>query len=171
MKPDNSPTRLVSAVLGVIITTLSAQAQGPARHRAELAFVANESSDNLSVYRIGSNGGLQAVPGSPFPAGGSPSSVTVVPSGGFAYVADVIPGGIRGYSVAEDGVVTAIPGSPFAAPTGTAFVTNDPSGRFLYALNCGANCSGSGPGNVTAYTIDQHNGILTPIAGSPFAAG
>jgi 6-phosphogluconolactonase len=94
-----------------------------------------------------------------------------VPSGRFAYVADVIPGGVTGFSVAESGVLTPIPGSPFAAPTGTAFVTTDPSGRFLYALNCGADCSGSGAGSIAAYTIDQGTGALTSIAGSPFTAG
>lgn len=95
----------------------------------------------------------------------------MVPSGRFAYVANVIPGSVTGFSVAQNGVVTPIPGSPFAAPTGTVFVTTDPSGRFLYALNCGADCTGSGAGNIAAYTINQQTGILTPIPGSPFAAG
>ncbi len=171
MRPFAASKPAFLAIACVVFSILAAQAQGPARRRAELAFVANQSSDNLSVYEIRTNGGLLQVPGSPFSSGGAPNSVTVVPSGRFAYVADVIPGGVTGYSVAQNGVVTPIPGSPFSAPTGTAFVTTDPSGRFLYALNCGSNCSGEGNGNIGAYTIDQHTGVLTPITGSPFAAG
>ena len=169
MKLLTHRTLSVGAVLVLILGALPGQAQ--TRSRAELALVANQSSNNVSAYQITSNGGLLAVPGSPFPAGSAPNSVTVVPSGRFAYVANVIPGGVSGYSVAQNGVVTPVPGSPFAAPTGTAFVTNDPSGRFLYALNCGANCSGTGSGNIAAYKIDQLTGALTPIAGSPFATG
>ncbi len=169
MKLFTHKTFLVAAVLGVILGTLPTHAA--TRRRAELAFVANQSSNNVSAYQIKPNGGLLAVPSSPFSAGGAPNSVTVVPSGRFAYVADMIPGSVSGFSVAKNGMLTPIPGSPFAAPTGTAFVTNDPSGRFLYALNCGANCSGSGPGDIAAYTIDQQTGALTPISGSPFATG
>ena len=161
---------LAASILLLSFGTLLMQAQS-SRQRSELTFVANQSSNDVSVYGISINGGLLSVTGSPFAAGGSPNSVTVVPSGQFAYVADVIPGSISGFSVAKNNVVTSISGSPFAALTGTAFVTNDPSGRFLYALNCGANCSGSGPGNIQAYTIDRQTGALTPVAGSPFAAG
>jgi 6-phosphogluconolactonase len=160
---------LFASVLGLAFASLPGQAQ--ARHRSELAFVANQSSNNLSAYALQSNGSLLPVTGSPFAAGGAPNSVTIVPSGLFVYVADVVPGSVSGFSVAQNGVLTPIPGSPFAAPTGTAFVTNDPSGRFLYALNCGSNCSGSGSGDISAYTIDPLTGVLTPIAGSPFTAG
>jgi 6-phosphogluconolactonase (cycloisomerase 2 family) len=161
---------LIILLLVIVLGTLLVQAQST-RHRSELAFVANQSSNNVSTYQIGTGGALLAVAGSPFSAGGAPNSVTVVPSGLFAYVADVIPGSVSGFTVAKNGVLTPIPGSPFAAPTGTAFVTNDPSGRFLYALNCGAVCSGSGAGNIAGYTIDQQTGALTPIVGSPFTGG
>ena len=164
---------LLSAFLAAAVLTQAQTkvAAPPPRHRAELAFVANQSGDDLSAYQIKPSGALLAVPGSPFAVGSSANSVTVVPSGRFAYVADVIPGGISGFSVAENGVLTPVPGSPFATPDGTAFVTTDPSGRFLYALNCGDNCSGSGPGSIAAFNIDQQTGSLTPVAGSPFTAG
>jgi 6-phosphogluconolactonase len=159
-----------------VAATLPTQAQTkvaapPPRHRAELAFVANQSGDDLSAYQIKPSGALLAVSGSPFAVGSSANSVTVVPSGRFAYVADVIPGDVSGFSVAQNGVLTPVPGFPFATPDGTAFVTTDPSGRFLYALNCGDNCSGSGPGYIAAYAIDQQTGSLTPVIGSPFTTG
>jgi 6-phosphogluconolactonase (cycloisomerase 2 family) len=160
---------LVAAVSFFILQGQSGHAQ--ARHRAELAFVANQSSNDLSVYQIKPNGNLAAVSGSPFAAGGAPNSIAVTPSGRFAYVADIIPGGITAFSIDQNSALAAAPGSPFAAETGTAFVTVDPSGRFLYALNCAALCSGSGSGDIQAFTIDQNTGALTPVAGSPFLAG
>jgi 6-phosphogluconolactonase (cycloisomerase 2 family) len=160
---------LLVAAAFFILHAQSGQAQ--ARHRAELGFVANQSSNDLSVYQIKPSGNLAALPGSPFAAGGAPNSVAVTPSGRFAFVADIVPGGITAYSIDQNSVLAPVPGSPFAAETGTAFVTVDPSGRFLYALNCAALCSGSGAGDVQAFTIDQNTGALTPIAGSPFLAG
>ena len=164
--------RVVLVVAASFLFILHAQSgQAQTRHRAELVFVANQSSNDLSVYQVKPNGNLVALTGSPFPAGSAAISVAVTPSGRFAYVADVIPGGITAYSIDQNSVLTSGPGSPFAAETGTAFVTVDPSGRFLYALNCGALCSGSGAGDVQAFTIDRNSGALTAIAGSPFLAG
>jgi 6-phosphogluconolactonase (cycloisomerase 2 family) len=160
---------VVAASFLFMLHPQSGQAQ--ARHRAELVFVANQSSNDLSVYQIKPNGNLAALPGSPFAAGGAPNSVAVTPSGRFAYVADVIPGNITAYSIDQNSALASVPGSPFAAETGTAFVTVNPSGTFLYALNCGALCSASGAGDVQAFTIDQNTGALTPIPGSPFLAG
>jgi 6-phosphogluconolactonase len=42
-------------------------------------------------------------------------------------------------------------------------VAIDPTGKFVYVANAGS-------GNVSAYSIGA-NGALTPISGSPFAAG
>ncbi|MBI3474381.1 MAG: beta-propeller fold lactonase family protein [Acidobacteria bacterium] len=165
-----SPSLFRVFVATLVLTNISAlfaqtQPPGPLpkRHRDELVFVANQSANTVSAYQIKSNGGLLPVPGSPFPAGGAPNSIAVVPSGRFAYVADVIPGGITAFSVAHSGALTPLSGSPFSAPTGTASLTIDPSGRFLYALNCGANCSGTGNGNINSYAIDEETGSLTPI--------
>jgi 6-phosphogluconolactonase len=47
--------------------------------RAEFVYVANFFSNNISAYRIGENGALTAVAGSPFPAGSRPISVAVSP--------------------------------------------------------------------------------------------
>jgi DNA-binding beta-propeller fold protein YncE len=51
----------------------------PASLRAELVYVANAGSNNVSVYRIGANGGLTLVAGSPFPAGNDPRSLAFSP--------------------------------------------------------------------------------------------
>jgi 6-phosphogluconolactonase len=144
--------------------------QAQSRHRHEFALVTNQASDTISVRTIKPNGTLgNAI--SPLPAGGSPNSIAVVPSGRFIYVADVIPGGISAFSVEPSGVLTPLTGFPVVTPDGTVSVTTDPSGRFLYALNCGANCSSSGSGFVSAYSINQQTGALSPIPGSASLTG
>ena len=51
----------------------------PASLRAEFVYVANFLSNNVSAYRIGENGALTPVAGSPFPAGNEPISVAFSP--------------------------------------------------------------------------------------------
>jgi len=43
-------------------------------------------------------------------------------------------------------------------------VVVDPSGRFAYVANANSN-------TISGYTIDASSGALTPLPGSPFAAG
>jgi Domain of unknown function (DUF932) len=57
--------------------------------RGEFAYVANVKSNTVSAYSVGSNGALTPVPGSPFATGHDPMSVTVVPTGRFAYVVNI----------------------------------------------------------------------------------
>ena len=56
--------------------------------RAQFAYVANASGNNVSAYSIGADGALTPVPGSPFAAGFGPYSVAVDPTAKFAYVAN-----------------------------------------------------------------------------------
>src|SRR5260370_38474496 len=56
--------------------------------RAGFVYVTNAVDNNISAYRIGPNGALTPVAGSPFPAGNNPQSVTVDLLGRFVYVAN-----------------------------------------------------------------------------------
>ena len=49
-------------------------------------FVANEVSNDISAYRIGSDGALTAIPGSPFAGDIGPYALAVDPTGKFLYV-------------------------------------------------------------------------------------
>jgi DNA-binding beta-propeller fold protein YncE len=68
---------------------------------------------------------LSAVVGSPFRAGDHPISVTVEPSGRFAYVANAKGENVSAYSInGSTGALRAVSGSPFATgifPTSLAF--------------------------------------------------
>jgi 6-phosphogluconolactonase len=127
-------------------------------------YVANNASNNLSVYSIASNGSLTAVPGSPFAVSAPPVDVTVHPSGKFVFVAEgSLDGGTQGvfaFTVASNGSLTPVAGSPFAIQKAPTALLTDPSGRYLYVAASG----------VEAFTIDGNSGALTPIAGSPYQA-
>jgi 6-phosphogluconolactonase len=86
----------------------------------------------------------------------------------FAYVANENSNDVSGYEInAATGRLTPIEGSPFN--TGKSHPTSvsvDPAGRFLYVTN--KNAEGN---DVAGFSIDRATGRLTPVPGSPFAAG
>jgi 6-phosphogluconolactonase len=140
--------------------------------RAQFVYVANLTSNNVSAYRIGTNGALTPVPESPFAAGAQPRSVAVDPTARFVYVANagsspsIYNGSVSAYSIGANGALTPVPGSPFAAGTWSASVAVDPTGKFVYVANTGLYPI---KGSVSGYSIGA-NGALTPVPGSPFTA-
>jgi len=149
-------------------------------------FVANQTSSDISVYTINGTG-LTQVPGSPFttiPAGYSypdgtlPAAVAVSKSGKYLYVANQSANFVSAFAInPTSGALTAL-GTPFynvgISPSGVAVT---PNGGFLYVANAGANSN-----NISAFAIcdavvtsctnvNNPDGTLTPVAGSPFPAG
>jgi 6-phosphogluconolactonase (cycloisomerase 2 family) len=114
-------------------------------------------------------GALTPVSGSPFAADSLPSSVTVDPSGKFAYVVNRGSNDVSAFTIdlsinPTAGALTPVLGSPFATGAIPRSVAVDPSGRFAYVANSNSN-------NVSAFTINSATGALVPLPGSPFAAG
>jgi 6-phosphogluconolactonase len=126
------------------------------------------SVGHVSAYRIGVNGNLTPVPGSPFPAGFSPLSVKTDPLGRFVYVANAgsqeeFTETISGYRVGGDGTLLPLGGSPFADGESPQSLALDPFGRFLYT---------AGEYDLALLTNRiALNGILTPLPGSSFRTG
>ena len=115
---------LSTLAVGFVLLAASAQAQ--------FAYVANGGgSNNVSAYGIGENGALTPIPGSPFAAGNLPSSVTVDPTGKFAYVVNEGSNNVSAYRIGENGALTPIPGSPFSAGIESVSVAADPTGKFV----------------------------------------
>jgi hypothetical protein len=98
----------IAALAGLALVPISANAQS-------FAYVANQSGNNVSAYTINpSTGALTPVAGSPFAAGIAPRSVTVDPSGKFAYVAD-LGRNVSAHTInPSSGALTPVAGSPFA---------------------------------------------------------
>jgi 6-phosphogluconolactonase len=84
-------------------------------------------------------------------------------------------GTVRAYQVDQStGQLVRVAGPEAPAGQEPLSVAVDPMGRFVYAGNYGYGTSivgSSGLGSVSAYTINTTTGSLTPVSGSPFAAG
>ena len=98
-----------------------------------------------------------------------PQSIAIDPAGKFLYVTNTNDGTVSAFTInATTGNLTAIAGSPFtsgpaiATPDEPAAAAVDPSGQYLYVAN-------SDTANVSAFTINATTGVLTAVAGSPFA--
>ncbi|MDO8990766.1 MAG: beta-propeller fold lactonase family protein [Sideroxyarcus sp.] len=136
----------------------------------KFAYVANEASFNVSAYTIdASTGALTevdqngAAAGTAVAAGRDPRSVTVDPSGRFAYVANANDNNISAYSInATTGALTSV-GATVATESIPQSVTVDPSGKFAYVANLGSD-------TVSAYTINASTGALTSV-GTAVATG
>jgi 6-phosphogluconolactonase len=103
--------------------------------------------NTVSAYRVGADGSLIPVPGSPFITGGTGSGggsfaiprITTAVVGRYLYVANDGSDDVSAFSVdAASGVLTLVSGSPFdtggAAGPGIALATTRDN-RFLYAAN------------------------------------
>lgn len=148
---------------------------------SRFVYVANQGSNNISAYTFDSVGALTAITGSPFASGMASGSLAIDPLGEFVYVANHGSNNISAYLIAgasgpqfcssaspPAGGLCPLTGSPFAAGTGPVAVAVDPLDRFVYVVNATS-------GNVSGYSICCSSNILvgsmTPVPGSPFAAG
>ena len=95
--------------------------------------------------------------------------VAIDPTTTYAYIArSGTNGGVAVFSIGSGGVLSQVKGSPFAAGNGTYSVAIDSTGTYLYAAN-------RTDGTISGYTIVPATATaglsLTPLSGSPYAAG
>jgi 6-phosphogluconolactonase (cycloisomerase 2 family) len=135
-----------------------------------LLFSANQGSDTIAVYKIQSNGGLQPVPGSPFPSGGkAPSSLGL--SGNTLVVSNKAQDGVRDlkneapnyttFTVSSGGKLTPVPGSTINAKPGSS--PTDASVPVRGGVAFGTEESGP----IRSFSVSQQ-GVLTQAPGSPY---
>ena len=147
----------------------------------KFAYVASEGCDAegyVSMYTINPTTGALASIGPPVPSNDEfTDSVTVDPSGKFAYVAssgdvwDIDFGSVLAYTInPTTGALTSTTGGLIGTGiNGTPEFFNsmavDPSGKFAYAADGGAFPAGSlgGDSSVSMYTINSSTGALTSI--------
>ncbi len=135
-----------------------------------IVFVANHGGSNdISAFTLLASDlpnqfNLTPLPGSPFPAGGSPLSLALGAAGKFLYSAnpDATNPSISGFSVDPNtGALSPLSGSPFPLPV-SHYIVTDQTGAYLY-VTAGA--------NIVGYAIDATSGALTALPGFPVAAG
>ncbi|MBL8941725.1 MAG: hypothetical protein JNK45_01205, partial [Myxococcales bacterium] len=122
-------------------------------------------SSSVNVFDIDGAGNLTAVPGSPFNTGGSNHSASISPDG--ALVATEGNNAVNLFVVADDGSLSPAVGSPFVDPTGceTVGLAWAPDSARLFVGH-----RGCFPGQVMVYDVAP-DGVLSPVAGAPFATG
>jgi DNA-binding beta-propeller fold protein YncE len=131
-------------------------------------YVACQGSDEVFGFRIGRDGDLTPVPGSPVSVPRFPESPVVTPDGRALYVGSVgqAPMRIRAvsaFTIGNDGGLEPVPGAPFDAGLAPAGVIPTPDGRRLYVGNFTSN-------DVSGFDIGP-DGVLAQVAGSPFPTG
>ena len=121
--------------------------------------VALENANAIAVFSVNSTGVLSQIPGSPFPAGHGTSSLAA--AGGFLYALNSTDHTIS--------VFTIDPLAGSLAPVGASTVTvGTASGQLLYSNGM---LFAPDPA-ANAIQVFSANGMtLTPLMGSPFAAG
>ncbi len=132
-------------------------------------YVPNRGSGTISVFSINSTDGTLTSVGPAVQAGAGPQLVVIDPTGKYAYASSSYGDDVWGYAIdPTTGNLTPVPGNPFLSggTTGSKplFINIDPSGQFAYTANNGTN-------TVSGWTIDPTSGTLTPITGTPIAAG
>ncbi len=131
-------------------------------------FVYLVAGARIEGYRVGSNGTLTALPGSPFPAPSSIVSLAVSPTADLLFTANGTANSASSYAIDRtSGALTLVVGSPFAAGENPTWIATDPIGRYAVVANEGDIVGGAD--STSVYVVDPSTGVLIPVAGSPFA--
>lgn len=140
------------------------------------------SVGQIYQFNVGSSNGALS-PASPNPAstGPYPTEIAFDPAGKYLLVANenisyqpnadpsTYDGSISVFSIdASTGALTPVPGSPFAAGVNPFSIVVDPSGHFVYVTSISAVNQPISFGDILGFSINQTNGSLTSLAGSPW---
>jgi len=156
LSPFTAPTLPSSQVSSMVIAN------------RQFLYVPMSGFTSVAGYTIGSDNSLTQISGSPFSAAAGGDTAVTDPAGRFLFVGGQFSSSISVYQInPTTGVLTPAPGSPFRSfNLGIAAnLAVDGSGKFLYVGQTFATSP------VVAFSINQTDGALTEIAGSPFALG
>jgi 6-phosphogluconolactonase (cycloisomerase 2 family) len=134
---------------------------GPPPHGRELVFVANQDSNDISVFSVDAvTGDHTVVPGSPFATDERPFGLAITPDGKLLYACHYGSENVRGFRVAADGRLSALPSAPAPMPHPEALVMAV-TGKALYARGV--------DGLLYGFSIDSGTGALHALADSPLS--
>ena len=141
----------------------------------------DDCNGTISAFKIGTDGSLTEIAGSPFNTDYGALGIAVHPSGQFVFSINSsnccrTTDTVSVFQVnATSGALTGVANSPFALPGAVTanlfadFGAVHTNGRFLYVTALANNNTTNG--NVYGFSIDPTSGVLTSLSGSPFAAG
>lgn len=132
----------------------------PSPQGSELVFVANQDSNDISVFVVNAmTGEHAAAPGSPFATGERPFHLAITPNGRFLYACHYGSEDVRGFRVADGGKLTPLPSAPAPMPHPEVIVAGPGGHLYGYGVD----------GLLYGFTIEASTGALHAITGSPFA--
>jgi 6-phosphogluconolactonase (cycloisomerase 2 family) len=130
----------------------------------QFVYVANATSNSVSAFTICSvitqncpqaDYSLQAVSGSPYPAGDVPGPIAVDPFAKYVYVVDTGSSQLSGFRISpSNGSLTAIANTPVATNSGANSIAIRNDGNWIFVANFNA-------ATVSQYAITQATGQLT----------
>ena len=99
------------------------------------AYIATTFDSVVDGFRVGGDGGLTPLPGSPYASALFAEGAVITPDGRHLFVAGsgqgATPGALAAYTINDDGTLTPAPGSPFPAGMFPVGVDTTPDGRHL----------------------------------------
>jgi 6-phosphogluconolactonase (cycloisomerase 2 family) len=136
-------------------------------------------SNAIQGFQITTLGQVEALTLPSTPTTPIPVSMALTPSRAFLYVANSTSNTVSGFTVNHTtGVLTPVGTAVLPTPVcpapatcnfNPAGVAVDSSGQFLFVLNQGSVTPAVAP-TISVFSIDSSRGLLTQVAGSPFAA-
>jgi 6-phosphogluconolactonase len=139
-------------------------------------YVVGQGDNSIHAFDEKSTGDLSSAGVPSFATIPRPVSIALHPSRNFLYVPNQTSNTVSGFTVDHtSGVLTPIGTALAPTPVCNPGVCSNPigiavnsGGQFLFVLNQGS-ASPAVPASISVFNIDQTRGLLSPIAGSPFA--
>jgi 6-phosphogluconolactonase len=163
-------------IIGLCIGCLGSSSSSIAPTLA-FAYVVGEGDNGIRNFAEKSTGDLSPLAVPTVATNPRPVSIALHPSKNFLYAANLTSNTVSGFNVDHtSGILSPIGTAltPTPACTSPAVCSNPVSvainsgGQFLFLLNQGS-VSPAVPASISVFSIDTARGLLTPVAGSPFA--
>jgi len=158
----------VFAVLTAMALTGCGSSHAPVQ--IGLLYLVGAGTNTVQGFSQKADGQVAALTVSNFNTSPRPVSMVLTPDKQFLYVTNLTSNTVSGYAVNHtSGVLTPVGEALAPSPVGILPINVgiDSTGHFLYVLNQGN--GNAGTSTISVFSIDTVRGILTPIAGSPFA--
>jgi 6-phosphogluconolactonase len=141
------------------------------------AYVVGQGDNGIRGFAEKTTGDLSPLAVASFATNPRPVSMVLHPSKNFLYVPNLTSNTVAGFNIDHvNGILspigTALPPTPVctspAVCSNPVAVAVNPGGQFLFVLNQGS-ASPAVAASISVFSIDTGRGLLTPVAGSPFA--
>ncbi len=162
--------------IGVILSGCLGSSSSSTAPTLAFLYVVGQGDNPIRAFNEKSTGDLFPLAVPAFPTIPRPVSIALHPSRNFLYVPNETSNTVSGFTIDHTAGVltpigTALPPTPVCNPgvcSNPIAAAINSGGQFLFVLNQGS-ASPAVPASISVFNIDQTRGLLSPVAGSPFA--